>query len=206
VPASPFGIANPENLFAGIPSKTEAWAKFAEHAKNGTTPPQDLLDEINRPLTAEEKQNEAAKQARIAAAEATAIWPTDAELDLMPYTAKQEADESFDKGIREDLAKFFGKHVNPGPESFFKIGALYKRNSVKIPDWAKSGTLQTMDTTEIHLNYAFKEGDVILVVTSPEPERMYQNVLVVHNNARCKLYLVEGIMAYWDFVQDSNLP
>lgn len=203
VPASPFGVVNPENLFSGIPSKIEAWAKLAEHAKAGTMPPQEILDEINRPLTPEEKQKETAKQARLEAAEATAIWPEDEDLDITPYTEVQKANPEFDLEIREDLRRFFGKHANPGPERFFKIGAIYKRNGVKIPEWSIPGTLQTVDTTEIHHNYAFKEGDVILVVTTPEADKMYQNVLVLHNNARCKLYLVDGIMTYWDLVQET---
>ena len=135
------------------------------------------------------------------------IWPTDADLDITGISKAQENKEfGEDTWLLEKMTQAFGRFRANQKTFILVVGALYKRNDTKIPEWAKSGAMYsiTAEDTTIPYNYAFKPGDVVMVTSLPEPEKPWQNVLVLHNNARTRLYVTEDISVFWDLVSDPN--
>jgi hypothetical protein len=167
-------------------------------------------------------------------------------LELLDITKYQK--HEFLSRTLEDLEKKYGKYIPgsraagnetmthidsldptfvPGaiknsPGSFFlKLGALYRRNDLGIPEFMTGNmglprytmvpagsnnrsTNSSSDTT----TKAFVPGDIILIMTIPNwsESKPYHKVLKLKDNSIHKLYPVPGILSFWELLQEPQFP
>lgn len=145
-------------------------------------------------------------------------------VDITPEITKManpssDDEKPLDADLHETLRAKYGTYAIPKYMygQALAQGSLYKRNDKGVPDWdrgrvtSSSGIgdpnqyLFTQSNTTIPLNYAFKTGDIILITSSPQAEQPWQNVLVLHNNARARLYTNPEILLYWDLVSEPEV-
>lgn len=165
--------------------------------------------------------------------EGEVIWPSDEELDITKYQAESSFTEVKYKMV-EDLKARFAKYIPPeGAPPFFRVGFVYRRNSCNTPEWRVNSLGQTFNINSppqsvtaiigpsatmgsggpwhgpVSYNALsrYVPGDLVLAMSNPSLEEPYQQVLSLTRQTVERIYVVEGMMAYWDeLAGDSESP